>query len=605
MQYYSDPIPIKKDTSQLRTFLFDQKLICSYTVLIIHCCPLSHSRGDGGSFIREDTMEKSVIRDNESKGVFLDWARSQKNPDLSWYFENIIMNAKLWMMFLDSSRKIVIWNKAAEEVSGFCADEVLGTNAIWKLIYPNPQYREKITKNIVKSIKEKKTLENFETTIHTKKGETREISWNTRELFGVDGQSKGFIVIGDDVTEITEAKKEIHRYAEFQKSFIINAKLWMTFLDTNDQVTLWNNAAEEITGYSRDEVVGGNDIWKWLYPDTQYRKEITQKIKDILQNKKELENFETKILTKGGLTRYISWNTRELIGEDGVSTGYIIVGNDITEKVIAKREIKESEELFHGITVGSSDAIVLLDERSIIRYWNPAAERLFSMGSESALGSNFFTLFSPSHSKETYQKDFQNFFEAHAGPIYPVDLLFQDSYGDPLHLEMSLTPLHFKGLWNALGIFRDIRTRIEAEIRERDVQLNALLQGSPIPQFMIDKNHIVVFWNRALESYSGIPAKEVIGTDQHWRAFYPEKRPCMADLLADNAIDEINQWYGKKSSKSKLVEDAFEATDFFPKMGKEGKWLFFTAAVIKNSRNDVIGVLETLEDITDTMLYNP
>ena len=54
-----------------------------------------------------------------------------------------------------------------------------------------------------------------------------------------------------------------------------------------------------------------------------------------------------------------------------------------------------------------------------------------------------------------------------------------------------------------------------------------------------------------------------------------------------------------------LVEGAYEATDFFPKMGKEGKWLFFTAAVIRDSVGSVIGVLETLEDITDTMLYKP
>ena len=122
---------------------------------------------------------------------------------------------------------------------------------------------------------------------------------------------------------------------------------------------------------------------------------------------------------------------------------------------------------------------------------------------------------------------------------------------------------------------------------------------------MIDKNHAVVFWNQALEEYSGIKAGEVTGTDLHWKAFYDEKRPCLADLLLDNAIDDIKRWYGKKFNKSRLVKDAYEATDFFPKMGKEGIWLYFTAAVIRDSEGNVIGVLETLEDITDTMLYNP
>ena len=181
----------------------------------------------------------------------------------------------------------------------------------------------------------------------------------------------------------------------------------------------------------------------------------------------------------------------------------------------------------------------------------------------------------------------------------------QNSTGEALHLEMSLAFFHFKGMWNALGIFRDITSRVNAEQREREILLNAVLQGSPIPQFMIDKNHMVVFWNRALEKYSGIKARDVTGTDQHWRAFYDEKRPCLADLLLDNATNEIDKFYENKSSKSRLVEDAYEAKDFFPKMGKEGTWLYFTAAVIKASEGNVIGVLETLEDITDAMLGKP
>jgi PAS domain S-box-containing protein len=398
-----------------------------------------------------------------------------------------------------------------------------------------------------------------------------------------------------------------HDLSRLFESIILNTKLWMTFLDTNKKVVIWNKDAEEITGYSRDEVVGRDEVWRWLYPDIQYRKEVTRKIKDIILNNKDLENFETKILTKRNFTRHISWNTRELIGEDGTGIGYIIVGNDITEKVLAKRALKESEELFHDITTGASDAIVLLGQNGTIWYWNPAAEKLFGMSSDTVMRKNFFFLFSPVQSRDKDQADFHTFFHTQAGPFSqcPCELHMQNNSGEILHLEMSLAPLHFKGKWNSLGIFRDITSRVRAEHRKREILLNAILQGSPIPQFMIDKNHAVVFWNRALEEYSGIKAGDVTGTDLHWKAFYDEKRPCLADLLLDNAIDEIDRWYGKKSRKSRLVEDAYEATDFFPKMGKEGIWLFFTAALIRDSDGNVIGGLETLEDITDTILNKP
>ena len=47
-----------------------------------------------------------------------------------------------------------------------------------------------------------------------------------------------------------------------------------------------------------------------------------------------------------------------------------------------------------------------------------------------------------------------------------------------------------------------------------------------------------------------------------------------------------------------MIDGAYEATDFFPELGKKGRWLRFTAAVIRNSKDAVIGVVETLEDIT-------
>jgi PAS domain S-box-containing protein len=144
--------------------------------------------------------------------------------------------------------------------------------------------------------------------------------------------------------------------------------------------------------------------------------------------------------------------------------------------------------------------------------------------------------------------------------------------------------------------------RRQKDIRGTEAWLQAIIRGSPIPQFVIDRRHRIVYWNEALEKYSGIRAEEVIGTNQHWRAFYPHERPCMADLLVDGAVDMIPEWYGGKYSKSRLIEGAYDTTDFFPKMGKGGTWLYFTAAPIRDSDGTVIGAVETLEDITERKL---
>jgi len=130
--------------------------------------------------------------------------------------------------------------------------------------------------------------------------------------------------------------------------------------------------------------------------------------------------------------------------------------------------------------------------------------------------------------------------------------------------------------------------------------LRGIVRGLPIPQFVIDGHHNIVYWNEALAKYSGMKAAEMIGTNKHWQAFYNYERPCMADLLVDGRTALVPRLYKGIYAKSKLVPEAYEATDYFPGMGKGGKWLYFTAAPIRDSLGAIIGAVETLEDITET-----
>jgi len=86
--------------------------------------------------------------------------------------------------------------------------------------------------------------------------------------------------------------------------------------------------------------------------------------------------------------------------------------------------------------------------------------------------------------------------------------------------------------------------------------LRSIIDRSVIPSFIINQDHLVLYWNKALEELSRIPATEVIGTSQHWKAFYSQDRPCMADLLVDGKIEKIPEWYKEKFSESKLVDEA-------------------------------------------------
>ena len=130
--------------------------------------------------------------------------------------------------------------------------------------------------------------------------------------------------------------------------------------------------------------------------------------------------------------------------------------------------------------------------------------------------------------------------------------------------------------------------------------LARVIDASSIPAFVVNKQHKVTHWNTAIEALSGIKREEIIGTDEQWKAFYTEKRPVMADLILSGAAkDEVELFYRGKCKKSYLIDDAYEAEDFFPALGRDGKWLHFTASPIRDNSGEIIGAIETLEDITE------
>ncbi len=140
----------------------------------------------------------------------------------------------------------------------------------------------------------------------------------------------------------------------------------------------------------------------------------------------------------------------------------------------------------------------------------------------------------------------------------------------------------------------------EKELAESEKALSQIIQGSMIPTFVINKEHIVTHWNRALEKITGYAADKIVGTNLQWTPFRSKKRPTMADVIVgDMKEEEVTHYYGNSWRKSTLIEGAYEAEEYFPNLGRDGKWFFFTAAPIKTSDGTIVGAIETLLDETE------
>lgn len=133
-------------------------------------------------------------------------------------------------------------------------------------------------------------------------------------------------------------------------------------------------------------------------------------------------------------------------------------------------------------------------------------------------------------------------------------------------------------------------------------ELNAadFFDGSPIATLVINAEHVVTHYNRACSLLLGVPAGDVIGKSGLGRIFYDMDRPVMADLIVDGAMENIlSDLYQNRYRSSLAIPDAYEAEGFFPKLGANGRWLFFTAAPLRNTKGTIVGAIETLQDITE------
>ncbi len=172
-------------------------------------------------------------------------------------------------------------------------------------------------------------------------------------------------------------------------------------------------------------------------------------------------------------------------------------------------------------------------------------------------------------------------------------LSYETNYFDEFDQEMS--ELLISQMWQ---VIKGIRYR--NELKRNETWLSQIIKNSSIPTFVIDKDHTVTHWNQACENLTGESKETIVGTSKAWKGFYDEERPVMADLVLEEASREkISEYYSDKFGESDLLEEAFEAEDHFSEFGEEGRWVYFTAAPIKDSEGDRIGAIETLQDVTD------
>jgi two-component system cell cycle sensor histidine kinase/response regulator CckA len=395
--------------------------------------------------------------------------------------------------------------------------------------------------------------------------------------------------LGESVIEHERLVEPLQGSEEKYRTLIESALDIIFTVDRKGMFTYVNPRFEEVTGCSAADLMGC-PFTSVIAPE---QTDLTiSRFKNGIKGK-AVPPYEADLIHKNGERIPVEFLVTTLYDSDRIPAGRYGVGRDVTGR-------KQSADLYRLIAEKSFGGVYVIQD-GVFRFINSNAAAYAGYSPDELMGIRSDSIVHP-EDRISVKINARKMLNGNRTAPYEFRIITKG--GQIRWIMETLTHSYYEGQPAILGNSMDITENklMEVSLRESGQRLKTIIEGSSIPTFVIDANHMVLYWNKALEEISGVKAWEIIGTKDQWRAFYNEKRPCLVDLLVDGRVDEISEWYAGKYRESRLINESYEATDFFPALGKCGRWIRFTATVLRDFNGVAIGAEETLEDITEWKL---
>ena len=163
--------------------------------------------------------------------------------------------------------------------------------------------------------------------------------------------------------------------------------------DLEQNVLFWNKGAENIFGYTAEEIVGRQKI-NILYPGEEEIK-LVKTIRSKMMGDKKGGSCEIREITKNGHKLWINMNLTPRLDEQGHVIGILGIGEDISRRKLAEQALQESEKRYREFVEGTDDLITRMDDRRRFTYVNHAAEKIFGINIEKLIGMSAFDFLHP------------------------------------------------------------------------------------------------------------------------------------------------------------------------------------------------------------------
>ncbi|MBS1932380.1 MAG: PAS domain S-box protein [Bacteroidetes bacterium] len=325
--------------------------------------------------------------------------RDEKNEQFRLLIENVNEYA---FFFIDTNGNVLNWNKGAEIIEGYKAEEIIGKNI--SVFYTTDAIKNK---ELETNLKKAAEAGRFETeSLHVRKdGSTFWAEVVFTCLYDDSHRLNGFLKIIKDITEQKKKQEEI----TYLSGLVEKTNDAIFSVDTTSTIKSWNKAAEKMYGYNHEEAIGKN-ISELLQSriSEEDRKNAIEEL-----NEKGYYHSEFEYTTKYKESIFVLSTVSTLYDNDHKVNGYVTIHRDITirknledqlkkfnEELEEKVKDKTSEltEVFERIT----DAFIALDKNWCYTYLNKATGELIHRDPGSMIGKNVWKEFPDVVGSPTY-----------------------------------------------------------------------------------------------------------------------------------------------------------------------------------------------------------
>lgn len=292
---------------------------------------------DVTAYIRRDATENPYVRLRERiQEIVEDHPRvAWTEHSISQFWGAVIESANVWITVLDRDGAVTAWNRAAAEISGYPAAEVVGSDDIWRRLYPDEEYRAEIREQN-SAIINGEPVEEFETTIQTSEGTERIISWHAHPITDRDGALAGSVAVGRDVTDREQMKQRFQTLIDNLPGVVYrcrNEPGWpMEFVGGD---------CESLTGYTAEQLESGDVQWEESLTHPDDKEKVRAEVAQALEAGEPFE-VRYRIQTADGDQRWMWERGRKVPAPAGTESelleGFV---TEITERKQYERRLEE------------------------------------------------------------------------------------------------------------------------------------------------------------------------------------------------------------------------------------------------------------------------